>query len=163
LYWSIQQADAYPHAGNPEMIGEGPGVGFTISTPLPPESGDDVYKTAFDTVFPVAAQFRPDVIAVSAGFDGYHSDPLLELHLTTNTYYYLGRQLAATKIPLFAVLEGGYDIVNLPRCVRSFIDGVNGEAQRDTEDPSESRVPELETVDQTLNELKGILAPYWNL
>lgn len=161
LYCSLHQEDAYPGGGTVDNIGSKIGIGYTINIPLPAESGDDIYREAVNWIIPIIEQFNPDIIAISAGFDGHHSDPLLSLHLTTNTYYLIGQQLSRIGIPLFATLEGGYNTHTLPSCVHSFIQGLNGQAHSHQEPASESRIPLIENIHMTFDQLKENLKPYW--
>ncbi len=162
LYCSTHQGDAYPGGGSVDNIGSENGLGYTVNIPLPSESGDDVFHTAITWLLPIVEQFKPDVIAVSAGFDGHHSDPLLTLHLTTNSYYFIGQQLFRTGVPLFATLEGGYNTHTLPACAYSFLQGVNDESHSYQEPTSESRIPIIENARMTLDNLENNLQPYWN-
>ena len=62
------------------------------------------------------------MLAVSAGFDAYKEDPIAGLRLDRPTFKRIGALLAATKLPRFATLEGGYS-ADLPKLVESFLDG----------------------------------------
>ena len=66
--------------------------------------------------------FKPDLLAVSAGFDAYKEDPIAGLRLDRATFKTIGSLLAQTKLPRFATLEGGYS-EDLPKLVESFLDG----------------------------------------
>jgi len=63
-------------------------------------------------------------VAISAGFDAYESDPLASLGLTTEAYRKIGERIARLKLPVFAVLEGGYDGANLGRNVEQLMLGL---------------------------------------
>jgi len=66
--------------------------------------------------------FKPDYLAVSAGFDTYKEDPIAGLKLEKGTYQRLGKLIAQTKLPRFAVLEGGY-ADDLPVLIEKFLGG----------------------------------------
>ncbi len=87
LYMSLHQYPAFPDKGTMDEIGEDKGKGYNINVPLPPKTGDDVYMNAVTRFIPIAEQFKPDVVAVSAGFDACQYDPILEMRLSYNTYY----------------------------------------------------------------------------
>ena len=163
LYWSLHQFPAFPQAGTVDQIGEGGGVGFTINVPLPPKSGDDIYMRAVKKIVPIVKQFHPDVVAVSAGFDAHHSDPLLNLNLSTNCYFELGKLLAENFSHIFATLEGGYNTEFLPKCFYNFLDGVNGKPQRFSEDSTESTILTMESFETDFDRLLTNLKPYWNI
>lgn len=58
-------------AGSYNMVGEGPGEGFNINVPWEQgRCGDADYLAAWDHILiPVAKEFNPDIILLSAGFD----------------------------------------------------------------------------------------------
>ncbi len=104
----------YPGTGNVEDIGEGAGAGYALNVPLLPETGDEVYLRAFETVVPHAlAWFGPDVLLVEAGADAHRIDPLANLNLSTHAYrtlwrriHELGREHAGGR--MLVTLGGGY-------------------------------------------------------
>jgi len=67
--------------------------------------------------------FKPDIVAVSAGFDGYHGDRLLKLKYSKQGYYEAGKVLASIGKPVFGVLEGGYH-TEIKGCVDAFVAGL---------------------------------------
>ncbi|OWK14793.1 HDAC5, partial [Cervus elaphus hippelaphus] len=86
LYISLHRYDNgnfFPGSGAPEEVGGGPGVGYNVNVAwtggVDPPIGDVEYLTAFRTVvMPIAHEFSPDVVLVSAGFDAVegHLSPL---------------------------------------------------------------------------------------
>ncbi|KAM6334081.1 histone deacetylase 5 isoform 4-T4 [Alca torda] len=86
LYISLHRYDDgnfFPGSGAPEEVGSGMGVGYNINIAwtggVDPPIGDVEYLTAFRTVvMPIANEFSPDVVLVSAGFDAVegHLSPL---------------------------------------------------------------------------------------
>ena len=59
------------------------GVGFTVNLPLSAGATDADYELAYTKVaLPVLAQFRPELILISAGFDAHMNDPLAGMRLT---------------------------------------------------------------------------------
>jgi acetoin utilization deacetylase AcuC-like enzyme len=162
LYWSLHQYPAYPGNGAPTEIGSGKGTGYTINCPLPAGSGDDIFKHAVEFMLPVAKQFKPDVVAVSAGFDAHQFDPLLQLRATGTFYHWIGQTLQ-TAFPgkVFATLEGGYNADELPGCVFNFIAGVNGEPIPFPETTTSSGLRCWETYELYLHQAAGLLEPYW--
>ena len=124
LFCSVHQQFAYPWSGEAHERGEGPGLGFTMNFPLQAGSGDRELLGAVDEAIARAKDFGPHVVGVSAGFDGYKDDRLLDLQYTLNGYFQVGNRLAAAFDHIFAVLEGGYHL-DIPSCVTHFIRGVN--------------------------------------
>ena len=70
-------------------------------------------------------RFRPDLIAVSAGFDAYARDPLAEGTLLEEDFYWLGESLRKLNVPMFSLLEGGYSR-DLPELIFAYLKGVAG-------------------------------------
>jgi len=128
LYLSIHQFPAFPGTGWVSEIGEGSGKYHTINIPLPSYTSDDIFVDILSKIFSaIKQQYKPDVVAVSAGFDGHKDDPLLQLNLTVNSYYEIGKLLSNNFKKIFACLEGGYNVKVLPHCASSFLMGINSE------------------------------------
>uniref|UniRef100_A0AAY4C530 Histone deacetylase n=1 Tax=Denticeps clupeoides TaxID=299321 RepID=A0AAY4C530_9TELE len=121
LYISLHRYDDgnfFPGSGSPDEVGSGLGVGFNVNMAftggLDPPMGDADYLAAFRTVvMPIANEFAPDVVLVSAGFDAVegHPPPLGGYKLTSKCFGYLTKQLmglAGGRVVL--ALEGGHDL-----------------------------------------------------
>ncbi|CAN0878509.1 Histone deacetylase 14, chloroplastic [Linum grandiflorum] len=94
-----------------DEVGVGAGEGTTLNLPLPGGSGDTAMRTVFDEVIaPCAERFKPDIILVSAGYDGHVLDPLASLQYTTSTYYSIASNIKRRCVFL---LEGGYNLESL--------------------------------------------------
>ncbi|KAI5384168.1 histone deacetylase 14, chloroplastic [Lathyrus oleraceus] len=119
FFLSFHQDGSYPGTGKFDEVGSGDGEGTTLNLPLPGGSGDTAIRTVFDEVIvPCAQRFKPDIILVSAGYDGHVLDPLASLQLTTGTYYMLAssikqlaKDLCGGRCVFF--LEGGYNLKSL--------------------------------------------------
>jgi acetoin utilization deacetylase AcuC-like enzyme len=73
---SVHLADEYPGTGSPEERGEGAGAGTTRNVPLPAGTGGAAYRRALrDALDAALAEFSPDLVIVSAGFDVLAGDP----------------------------------------------------------------------------------------
>jgi len=113
----------YPfmESGSGQFCGVGDGRGFSFNvawntgTEGKSKIGDADYKKAFDSViFPIAKEFGPELIIVSAGFDAMIKDPLGMMSVTQAGYSYILnslKTLAGGKVVV--VLEGGYSLKNL--------------------------------------------------
>ncbi|MEA2015492.1 MAG: histone deacetylase [Actinomycetota bacterium] len=163
LYWSIHQYPAFPGGGYVNEIGEGKGKGYTICVPLPPGSGDEIFADAIESFLPVALQFKPDVVACSAGFDGHHYDLLLDLRYSLAAYYKLGKILGKNFDNIFATLEGGYNIEMFPKCLKNFIAGVNGEKLPYGERATDSRIIAINEFEVRRIELEKNLRQFWKI
>jgi acetoin utilization deacetylase AcuC-like enzyme len=124
FFCSVHQYQAFPYSGFPHETGEDEGKGYTLNLPLIPGSGDKEFLNALDKAIKKAKEFQPDVIGVSAGFDGYYKDRVLDLQYTLDAFYECGFRLRRTFRNIFAVLEGGYH-TEIKECVLKFIQGVN--------------------------------------
>lgn len=98
-----------------------------LNIPLPAGTTGDVMKQAFvQSVLPRLAAFQPEMIFVSAGYDGQQGDPLGNWFLQTDDYAWMMRVLLeeAEKTcsgRLVAVLEGGYHVQKLATSVAATI------------------------------------------
>jgi acetoin utilization deacetylase AcuC-like enzyme len=113
LYASIHQSPLYPGTGPAGYRGDGPGEGYTINLPVAPGSGDETFLALVEHVIaPIARQFEPGLLAISAGYDAHRDDPLAGCEVTTDGYGQLTaamRDLAAElDVPVLVCLEGGY-------------------------------------------------------
>ena len=163
FYWSIHQYPAFPGGGDYNEIGRGKGKGFTLNIPLPAGTADDVYIRAFKKFIPIARQFDPDVVAISAGFDTYRFDLLLNLKLSLAAYHTIGKIIRKNFPKAFATLEGGYNTSALPNCVWNFIDGFNGKEMRHVEPPTESDIKIIQEYDALEGNIVRHMSNYWSL
>ncbi|MGI9541917.1 MAG: histone deacetylase family protein [Cyclobacteriaceae bacterium] len=161
LFWSLHQSPAFPGKGFIRDIGKDAGAGYTVNVEMPPGTGDDLFFEAIERLLPIAKQFNPDIVAVSAGFDAHQADPLLQLRLSLNAYFRLGQLLSTSFKQVFAVLEGGYNTRVLPQCIHNFVNGFNGQPQSKMEPATKSDFAIREIFTRNLNELKKNLSPYW--
>jgi len=124
FYCSIHQQNTYPYTGTFMEIGKGEGLGYTLNIPIPENSGEKEFLKAAFKAIETGVKFEPDVVAISAGFDGYRKDRLLELRLSLHAYYECGYRLSKAFKNVFGVLEGGYH-EDLRECVNMFVEGIN--------------------------------------
>jgi acetoin utilization deacetylase AcuC-like enzyme len=132
LLISIHQELIWPGSGRAEEVGTGAGEGFTINIPVPEGSGDDVFRSLLDRVVaPVATEFAPDLILLSAGFDAHREDPLAGLGLASEDFGRLAAEVrelgARIGAPVGAVLEGGYAPRALAESVETTMRALGGE------------------------------------
>lgn len=115
-YFSVHQHPYYPGTGARGDVGRGAGVGTELNVPLPPNVGDEGYGLVFDElVWPFAQRCQPDLILVSAGYDGHWDDPLAHMALSLHGYGSIARTLVSMaerlcQGRLLFVLEGGYHL-----------------------------------------------------
>jgi acetoin utilization deacetylase AcuC-like enzyme len=122
LFASIHQHPLYPGTGPARDVGSGGGEGFTVNLPVPPGSDDFVYRSLVDHVIaPLARDFAPQLVLISAGYDAHREDPLAECHVSEAGFAELTRSVRRiareTDAALGFVLEGGYALEPLARSV----------------------------------------------
>ncbi|XP_042303942.1 histone deacetylase 7 isoform X2 [Sceloporus undulatus] len=121
LYISLHRHDNgnfFPGSGAADEVGSCAGEGFTVNVAwtggLDPPMGDPEYLAAFRTVvMPIAREFCPDVVLVSAGFDAAegHPPPLGGYKVSAKCFGYMTRQLMnLAGGALVLALEGGHDL-----------------------------------------------------
>jgi acetoin utilization deacetylase AcuC-like enzyme len=119
LFVSLHEWPFYPGTGGP-----GTSDATTLNIPLAAGSGDAEYAAAFDElVEPAVAAFEPGLVLVSAGFDAHADDPLAHMRVTEQGFTELARRSAGLGPRVAAVLEGGYNLVTLPRLVDAALRG----------------------------------------
>ena len=130
-YASTHQYPFYPGTGAADERGTGAGEGYTLNVPLPAGTDDEGYAEAIrGQVLPGLRNFAPDILLISAGFDAWQNDPLGGMKVTEAGFRSWGewlRDLAAEVCGgrVLAVLEGGYDLRNLPMLVEEHLRGLH--------------------------------------
>ena len=110
---SIHQFPAYPGTGAKPFANID---NYPVAPQTPRREHVDVCKHALDKL----VAFKPDLILVSAGFDAYARDPLVQMTLEQEDFAALGNWLRELDIPVAAILEGGYSD-DLPQLVDTFL------------------------------------------
>jgi acetoin utilization deacetylase AcuC-like enzyme len=157
LYFSTHQYPHYPGTGHWKETGSGKGEGFTVNVPLRAGKTDEEYLYIFRTLLPpIALEYKPEFILVSAGFDTYEDDPLGGMRITSLGFASLAAELmdiAAefSQKRILLALEGGYSLQGLQDGVEQVLLQLAGEASRPAIDPkaSASLESELAPVIQT--------------
>lgn len=116
LFCSTHQMPLYPWSGDKNETGVKNNI---INAPLSPNTGSDHFREAFKSrVLLTIADFSPDLILISAGFDAHHRDPLAQINLVGEDFdWATGRLLemadkyASNRV--VSLLEGGYDLEGL--------------------------------------------------
>jgi acetoin utilization deacetylase AcuC-like enzyme len=123
LVCSFHQNDLFPFTGQASELGEGKGRGYNVNVPVYPQYGDIEYTYLTGQVLQnLVEQYMPQIILVSAGFDGHQDDPISKTHLTTQwfaTVTAMLKQMADGTCDgrLLMVLEGGYNPESLQKSV----------------------------------------------
>ncbi len=158
LYFSIHQYPHYPGTGSIFEIGENEGRGFNVNVPLPGGCGDADYLFVFQEVLvPIARDFRPELVIVSAGQDCHAQDPLGGMRVTDfKSLTAIVKQLAPRIV--FA-LEGGYNPEALASSVTEIIETLNENLEGNLEEKTE--VSNL--ARRQVEEVRRIQEEYWKI
>jgi acetoin utilization deacetylase AcuC-like enzyme len=133
LFVSIHQSPLYPGSGAADDVGEGEGRGFTVNLPVPPGTGDADYISLADhVVAPLAHEYRPQLLLISAGYDAHREDPLADCLVTDDGFAAMARTMRRVAdtvgVRLGCVLEGGYALGALARSVAATMEALDAPA-----------------------------------
>jgi acetoin utilization deacetylase AcuC-like enzyme len=138
---AIWDFDAHHGNGTEAIVARNPHIAFASIHQFPayPGSGDRSFENIHN--FPVAPytprsehvreveralqtllEFKPDLLLVSAGFDAYEGDPLVQMTLEKEDFATFGKWLRQCGFPAGAILEGGYSD-ELPELIDAFLNG----------------------------------------
>jgi acetoin utilization deacetylase AcuC-like enzyme len=158
LYFSTHQFPFYPGTGDVPETGGGAGAGRTVNVPLPAGCGDAEYAAAFERILlPIARQFAPDLVLVSAGFDAAEGDPLGSMRISPAGYGWMtSALLGLAGGRLVLALEGGYDLEAIARSAEACLGVLLGEKAPSSSfgDPSPAATRVLDAVRRTQQ-------PFW--
>jgi acetoin utilization deacetylase AcuC-like enzyme len=110
---SIHQFPAYPGTGAKSFANID---NYPVAPYTPRKEHVDVANRALEKLI----AFKPELILVSAGFDAYARDPLVQMTLEREDFATFGEWLHKIDIPTAAILEGGYSD-ELPELIDAFL------------------------------------------
>ncbi|KAL0956532.1 hypothetical protein HGRIS_002673 [Hohenbuehelia grisea] len=136
LYISLHRYENgrfYPSStfGGMESCGEGAGLGYSVNIPWPEAGmGDADYLLAFQhVVMPIAMEFAPELVIISAGFDAAAGDELGECLVTPDGYAHMTYMLSGLASgKLVVALEGGYNLDSISNSALAVTKVVLGDA-----------------------------------
>jgi len=167
LYFSTHQYPYYPGTGFYSETGSGPGKGFTVNVPLPAGPGDGEYARIFEEILePVALEYRPGLVFVSAGFDIYHRDPLGGMQVTPEGFANLAKIILefAQRVcdgRVIFVLEGGYHLDGLRDSAREVLRAMRGEALPAGRDGEMGKGADPRLIEPILKKVRETHRPVW--
>ncbi|MBW1850528.1 MAG: histone deacetylase [Deltaproteobacteria bacterium] len=165
LYFSTHQYPYYPGTGANGEIGKGEGEGFTVNVPLSMGYGDGEYVGIYEKILkPVALEFGPELILVSAGFDIYKNDPLGGMRVTPKgfaglTSSILNTARACCDGKVVFTLEGGYDLTGLMESVRAVLKEMAGLTETNHEDIASQA--DQSALDHAVNRVIQVHSRFW--
>ena len=127
-FFSSHQYPWYPGTGTRGEKGTSRGLGYTLNLPLRAATPAAEQKRAFEAALEeMSANFSPDLIIISAGFDSHLGDPLGQLLLEDKDFVDLTRAIkewvaSSCKGRLVSCLEGGYTLETLGETVRAHVE-----------------------------------------
>jgi acetoin utilization deacetylase AcuC-like enzyme len=127
LYFSTHQYPFYPGSGAFREVGRGKGEGYTVNVPLSVRHGNGEYAGIFESILkPIALEFDPELVLVSAGFDIHGNDPLGGMQVTPEGFAALTRSIMDIAMKccegkVAITLEGGYDLKGLRDSVKAVL------------------------------------------
>jgi len=167
LYVSTHQSPYYPGTGALHETGSGRGQGFTVNIPLSGGQGDADYLQIIDSVIaPLARQYKPQMIMVSAGYDIYARDPLGTMQVTPAGFGMLAvrlKQLAEELCGgrLLLALEGGYHIEGITESVQHTLDALSGCNAGLYSGSGRDAPAAHSSVSRVIEDVLRTHAPYW--
>jgi acetoin utilization deacetylase AcuC-like enzyme len=161
LYLSSHAWPFYPGTGGIDEVGEGAGRGFTVNLPLPAGTGDGEYARVYrHIVEPIGRSFDPQLVLLSAGFDGHRGDPLAGMALTAAGYaelmdVCLGLAEGSGHRRAVVALEGGYLLPALSQVGAVVVRALLGERAQPVPPASSP------SLDSLVDGYRRALKPFW--
>ncbi|XP_037702451.1 histone deacetylase 7 isoform X2 [Choloepus didactylus] len=171
LYISLHRHDDgnfFPGSGAVDEVGAGSGEGFNVNVAwaggLEPPMGDPEYLAAFRmVVMPIAREFSPDLVLVSAGFDAAegHLPPLGGYHVSAKCFGYLTQQLMSlAEGALVLALEGGHDLTAICDASEACVAALLGNKVDPLSEEGWKQKPNLNAI-RSLEAVIRVHSKYW--
>jgi acetoin utilization deacetylase AcuC-like enzyme len=161
LFFSSHQYPYYPGSGGFHEVGSGKGEGYTVNAPFPTGFGDAEYFSVYTKILaPIALEYKPELVLVSAGFDPFVKDPLGGMKLTGEGFGALAGivkdiALQTCDGKVLMTLEGGYDPEGLRSGVRAVLQTLIGRTA-----PTPTHAPSA-LADEVIARIVSIHNKYW--
>jgi acetoin utilization deacetylase AcuC-like enzyme len=124
MYCSTHQMPLFPGTG---AVGETGEHNTIVNAPLRPGDGGAAFRGAFETrILPRLAEFRPELVIISAGFDAHMRDPLANINLAEADFIWATQKImdladGCAGGRVISLLEGGYDLQALGNSVAAHV------------------------------------------
>ena len=116
-FYSVHQHPCYPGTGTTD-VGKN-----CFNFPVRPHTPRAKYREVLARALEGLKKFKPELVAVSAGFDAFARDPLAQGTLEAEDFAWLGESVRGLGVPAFSVLEGGYSD-ELPELILAYLKGL---------------------------------------
>jgi acetoin utilization deacetylase AcuC-like enzyme len=129
FYGSTHQWPLYPGSGSADDAGPADNI---VNVPLAPGSDGKALRQAYaEKILPALERFSPQIVLLSAGFDGHWADPLADLRFNAKDFAWLTRETCSLAERLCAgrvvsTLEGGYDLAALAQSAAAHVEALMG-------------------------------------
>jgi acetoin utilization deacetylase AcuC-like enzyme len=126
-FLSMHRWPFYPGTGSADETGSGDGLGTTVNLPVKfGTPAEEQLKQFEDELVRLADKVRPQLVLLSAGFDGHRADPVGSLglefeHFDQFTRIVLDIADSHAEGRLVSALEGGYNPAVLARCIEDHL------------------------------------------
>jgi len=123
FYASTHQYPLFPGTGS---VGQMPPA-HIVDLPLPPGAGSAEFRRAYtERLLPALDRFNPQLIFISAGFDAHRDDPITQLELTEDDYFWATERICEVARRrcfgrVISTMEGGYDLPALGRSAAAHV------------------------------------------
>ncbi len=129
LFLSSHRYPYYPGTGALEEVGAGIGKGTTVNFPLGERYDDMFFLSLYARrIVPILREFNPEMILVSAGFDGHQKDPMRGFQISTSAFGKMTELLVSEAErnggKILFCLEGGYNPAALKDSVAIALDSL---------------------------------------
>jgi len=124
MYCSTHQMPLFPGTG---AVGESGEHNNIVNAPLRPGDGGAAFRAAFESrILPRLAEFKPELVIISAGFDAHMRDPLANINLAEADFVWATQKLMDVADTfaggrVVSLLEGGYDLQALGNSVAAHV------------------------------------------
>ena len=101
-----------------------------VNTPLPAGTSGQAFRLALENDWiPAFEKHQPELIFVSAGFDGHRDDPMGQFELEVSDFTWVTELICSlanryTQGRIISALEGGYDLKALASSVETHLHGL---------------------------------------
>ncbi|XP_048465912.1 polyamine deacetylase HDAC10 [Rhincodon typus] len=141
-------------------IGKGKGAGFNVNIPWNKAGMEnaDYLAAFFYVLLPMAYEFNPELILVSAGYDTAIGDPEGEMCATPECFAHLTQLLMPlANGKLCVVLEGGYNLRSLSESICMTVRALLG----DPVPPLVGEIVPCISAIESIQNVKAVHQPYW--
>ena len=126
FYMSTHEAGIYPNTGSGDDNRE---MRLNNALLLPGSGGENFRAVWKQKLLPELTAYQPEIILISAGFDAHRLDPLANLNVQADDYFWLSSELARiasehSKGRIISMLEGGYSLTALRECSVAHLRGL---------------------------------------